>query len=34
MIIYVNKYYVFKRIKALKDREYDLLQLLFILQKY
>ena len=33
MITYINNYYIYKRIKALKNREYDLLQLLSISQK-
>ena len=33
MIIYVNNYYIYKRIKALKNREHNLLQSLFISQK-
>ena len=33
MIIYVDNYYICKRIKTPKDREHDLLQSLFILQK-
>ena len=33
MIIYINNYYTCKKIKALKNREYNLLQSLPILQK-
>ena len=30
MIIYINNYYIYKRIKTSKDREHNLLQSLFI----
>ena len=33
MITYINNYYIYKKIKALRDREYNLLQLLSISQK-
>ena len=33
MIIYIENCYIYKRIKASRDREYNLLQSLFIPQK-
>ena len=33
MIIYIINYYICKKIKTSRDREYDLLQSLFISQK-
>ena len=33
IVIYVNNYCIYKRIKALKDREHDLLQSFLISQK-
>ena len=33
MIIYINNYYIYKRIKASKNREHDLLQSFLISQK-